>query len=100
MLNVPVGLLRLQLQKMLKKFYELMMEYRRLKVSEMAKTMSISNEQMNHILHEHLYVQKVSKRWMPQLLTIYQMSEHKHISMNWTCFKVIKKNFVPFSNSS
>ncbi|XP_014292170.1 protein GVQW3-like [Halyomorpha halys] len=55
--------------KVLKK----VMEYRRLKVREIAKAVEMSSEQVSHILTEELEMKTLSARWVPRLLTL----EHK-----------------------
>ncbi|XP_055916518.1 protein GVQW3-like [Eupeodes corollae] len=54
---------------MIEKIHQIVLEDRRLKVGEIAKTCKMSNERVQNILHQHLPMQKLCARWVPRLLT-------------------------------
>ncbi|KAL7632954.1 UNVERIFIED_CONTAM: hypothetical protein RMT77_016664 [Armadillidium vulgare] len=51
------------------KILDLLLADRRLKVREIAETVGISKDRVDHILHEVLGMRKLSARWVPRLLT-------------------------------
>ena len=59
----------------IKKVHRIVLNDRKVKVSEIAETLKISTERVRHILHECLDMKKLSARWVPRLLTIDQKQE-------------------------
>ncbi|XP_070855320.1 protein GVQW3-like [Drosophila suzukii] len=51
------------------KIHDLVLADRRLKIREIPKTVGMSKDRVNHILHEILGMRKLSPRWVPRLLT-------------------------------
>ena len=45
---------------------------KKLKVREIPKTVGISNERVYNILHKHLQMRKMCKRWVPRSVAIDQ----------------------------
>lgn len=58
--------------------HQMVLENRRIKVTEIAEAMSISKERVCHILIEHLGMRKLTARWVLRLLTLDQ----KRVQMN------------------
>ena len=52
-----------------KRIHDLVLVDRRLKVREITETVGISQDCVDHILHEILDMRKLSARWVPRLLT-------------------------------
>ena len=50
---------------------KLIMDYRRIKVLEIAKIMEISYGSVQTIIQDHLKITKVSARWVPRNLTAH-----------------------------
>jgi len=51
------------------KIHDLALIDRRLKIREIDKTVGMSKDRVDHILHEILGMRKLSARWVPRLLT-------------------------------
>jgi hypothetical protein len=47
----------------------MVLDYRRVKVREIAETVGISKERVGYILHKELDMKKLCTRWAPRLLT-------------------------------
>lgn len=58
--------------EMVSKVHDMVLEDRRLKLSEIADNTGISKERVHHILSEELNMKKLSARWVPRLLTLDQ----------------------------
>ncbi|XP_075151541.1 histone-lysine N-methyltransferase SETMAR-like [Haematobia irritans] len=65
---------------------------RRIKVREIANVMS--NDRVHLILHEELYMKKLSTRWVPHLLTVDQKRIRMNISQ--ACLDCFKRNKMDF----
>jgi len=57
--------------------HDMVLDDRRMKVREIAETISISKERVGYILHEELDMKKLCARWVPRLLTADQKT-HSH----------------------
>ena len=57
---------------MFEKIHKIVLEDRRLKMSEIAETTGMSTERFHNDLHQHLCMEKLCVRWVPRLLTIDQ----------------------------
>jgi len=66
----------------------------RMKVREIAETISISKERVGYILHEEVDVKKLCARWMPLLLTADQKRTCMKISEQ--CLERFNKNKTDF----
>jgi len=51
------------------KIHHLVLADHRLKIREIADTVGMSKDRVGHILHEILFMKKVSAQWVPRLLT-------------------------------
>lgn len=52
---------------------KIILEDRRVKQWEIARDVGFSKERVNEIIHEHLNMSKVSARWVPRMLTAFDM---------------------------
>lgn len=53
----------------IQKIHRMVLNDRKLKVSEIAEIMHMSKERVGNILHEHLHMKKLLARWVPRVLT-------------------------------
>ena len=60
------------------KVHQMVLDDRQIKVREIAAVMNMLTERVCHILNQHLGMRKLSARWVPRLLTVYQ----KHVRMD------------------
>lgn len=58
--------------EMVDKVHDMVMDDPKLKVREIAETVSISTERVVTILHEHCHMRKLCAKWVPRLLTEQQ----------------------------
>ena len=56
--------------EMVKKIHTMVLEYRRLKLRELADMVGISKSAVHRILTENLNMRKLCSRWVPRLLTM------------------------------
>lgn len=56
----------------------MVLNYRRIKVRNIAEAITMSKEQVGHILNHHLSMRRLSTRWMPCLL----MSDQTRVRIN------------------
>lgn len=81
--------------EMIDKIHKIVVEDRRLKVSEIAETTRMSTERVRNILHEHLNMEKLCARWVPRLLTVDQKFTRKTVSIeNLTLYKRNPNEFL------
>ncbi|XP_025829860.1 uncharacterized protein LOC112904322 [Agrilus planipennis] len=66
---------------MIEKIHQIVLGDRRLKVREIAETCKMSYERVQHILHQHLHMEKLCARWVPRLLTVDQKLIRKNTSI-------------------
>jgi transposase len=57
--------------------HDMLLDDRRMKVHEIAETVSISKERVGYILHEELGIKKLCARWLLHLLTADQKCTRK-----------------------
>ena len=81
-------------EEMVTKIHDIVLEDRREKVREIAKKVSISNECVFNILHEHLGMKKLSARWVPRLLTVDQ--KRNRVTISKKCLDKFKRNSNEF----
>ncbi|XP_014469757.1 PREDICTED: putative uncharacterized protein FLJ37770 [Dinoponera quadriceps] len=67
--------------EMIEKIHKIVMEDRRLKVSETVEATRMSTERVRNISHEHLSIRKLCARWVPRLLTFDQKFTRKTVSI-------------------
>ena len=60
----------------IKKVHRIVLDNRKINVSEIAGMVKISIELVRHILHKYLGMKKLSARWVPRSLTIDQKQHH------------------------
>ena len=65
-----------------------------MKVREIAETVGISKDCVDHILHEILGMRKLSARWVPRLFTPDNKRNHENISEQ--CLTLFKRNLKEF----
>lgn len=58
--------------EMITKIHDIVLNDRRVKVSEIVEIVGISDERVRNILHQHLDMKKLSARSLPRLLTVDQ----------------------------
>lgn len=63
-----------------RKVHQVVLDDRKIKVSEIAGIIKISTERVRHILHDHLNMKKLSARWVPRFLTAEQKLKRVHDS--------------------
>lgn len=80
--------------EIVQKVHEMVLQDRRLKVSDIATSMDISTERVHFILHKELDMKKLTARWVPRLLTV----EQKQVRMNLSreCLARFQKNKTDF----
>ena len=54
---------------------EEVLNYRRLKIREIAVRLGLTKSAVHHCIHDHLHMNKVSARWVPKLLSAVQREE-------------------------
>jgi histone-lysine N-methyltransferase SETMAR len=72
----------------------MILDDRRMKVHEIAETISISKERGGYILHEELDMKRLCARWVPRLLTADQKRTRMRISEQ--CLERFNKNKTDF----
>lgn len=79
----------------IKKVTDLVMNDRKMKLSEIANIIGISKERVGHIMHEHLHMRKLCARWVPRFLTIDQKAKRIRLStQNLDMIRRNKKEFL------
>ena len=53
----------------IKKVEQLILQDRRIRIRQIAEELNISKDRVGEIIHNHLYMNKVSARWVPKMLT-------------------------------
>ena len=76
------------------KIHDMILNDRRLKVSEVANAIGISDERAFHIITEELGMKKLSARWVPRLLTNDQKQFRTQISRE--CLARFQENTTDF----
>jgi hypothetical protein len=56
----------------IKKVHKIILNDRKVKLIQIAKTLKISKKRFEHIVHEYLDMQKLCAKWVPRMLTIDQ----------------------------
>ena len=79
------------LENILKKLHKLILADRRLKLSEMAEELKISEGTVFTILHEHLSMRKLCSKWEPCLLTVDQ--KQQHVDDSERCLQLLQKRY-------
>lgn len=64
----------------IEKVHDIVLDDRRVKVSEIAEAVGISEERVRNILHNQLGMRKLCARWVPHLLTTDQKQMRKRLS--------------------
>jgi histone-lysine N-methyltransferase SETMAR len=72
----------------------MVLDDRRMKVCEIAKTIGISKERVGYILHDELDMKKLCARWVPRLLTADQ--KHTGMKISEQCLERFNKNKTDF----
>jgi|SRR5687768_3191449 len=74
----------------IRKIHRIVLNDRKVKVSEIADTLHISTERVRNILHEYLDMKKLSARWVPRMLTIDQ--KQKRVDDSEYCLAYFQRN--------
>ncbi|KAF7282415.1 hypothetical protein GWI33_002728 [Rhynchophorus ferrugineus] len=74
----------------IKKIHKMILNDRKLKLSEIADTLKISTESVHHIIHEYLGMRKLCAKWVPRELTYDQ--KQRRVDDSEQCLKMIKRN--------
>ena len=61
----------------IKKVHKIIFYNRKVKLSEIAKTLKISKERVGHIVDEYLDMRKLCSKWLPSELTTDQKQQRK-----------------------
>lgn len=72
----------------------MVLEDRKLKLSEIAEALKISEGKMVTILHEHLSMRKLCSKWVPRLLTVEQ--KRQRIGDSESCLEMFRRNKSDF----
>ncbi|XP_076546269.1 uncharacterized protein LOC143305669 [Osmia lignaria lignaria] len=83
-------------EEIITKVHNIVLQDRRMKVSEIAKDMGISDERVHHILTKELGMKKLSARWVPRLLTDCENQKHIRMQISQDCLDRFKKNTTNF----
>ena len=73
---------------MINKIHDIVLNDRRVKLSEIVDIVPISKERVGNILHEHSDMRKLSARWVPRLLTIDQ--KRKRVATSMVCLDMFE----------
>ncbi|KAF7277039.1 hypothetical protein GWI33_009508 [Rhynchophorus ferrugineus] len=76
------------------KIHKMVLNYRKLRLNEMADTLNISTEPVHHIIHEYMDMRKLCAKWMPRELTFNQ--KQRRVDDSEQCLKMIKHNKPEF----
>ena len=76
----------------IKKVHRIVLNDRKIKLSVIADMVNISTECVRHILHEYLSMKKLSARWVPRSLTIYQKQQFVTIYGIWIHYYITQFN--------
>ena len=74
----------------IKTVHQIVFENRKLKLREIADTLTISYGSVYAILHEHLSMRKLLSKWVPRLLTVDQ--KRQHVVDSERCLELIHRN--------
>jgi len=81
--------------EIMEQVHDMVLDDRRMKVRETAKTICLSKQRVGYILHEELDMKKLCPRWVLHLLTADQKRTCMKISEQCLeCFNKNKTNFV------
>ena len=86
--------LRSQRPNKTEKICDLIIGYRRLKIREIAETVSISYEQTRNIIVNELGFSKISARWVPRLLSVEQ--KRNRLAISCDCLELFEADPQPF----
>lgn len=75
--------------KNIKKTHKIILNNRKVKLSEIAETLKISKERAGHIVHEYLGMRKLCAKWMPRELTIDQ--KQQRVDDSEQCLKLFNR---------
>lgn len=78
----------------IKKIHKIIMNDRKLKLSEIADTLKISKERVHHIIHEYLDMRKLCAKWVPRELTIDQ--KQQRVDDSEECLAMLNRNKSEF----
>ncbi|KAF7272963.1 hypothetical protein GWI33_014291 [Rhynchophorus ferrugineus] len=73
----------------IKKIHKIILNGRKLKLSEIADTLKISIERVHHIIQEYLGMRKLCAKWVLRELTFDQ--KQRRVDDSEQCLKIIKK---------
>jgi len=80
----------------IKKVHKLVLKDRKMKLREIADTLTISEGSVFTILHENLRMRKLFSKWVPRLLTPDQ--KQQRIDDSERCLELFKRNKIDFLN--
>lgn len=79
----------------IKKISEIVLNDRKVKLSDLANTIGISKERVGHIIHECLHMKKLCARWVPRFLTIDQKDQRlRHSKANLAMMQRNRTEFL------
>lgn len=65
---------------MIQEIHKMVLEDRRLNVTEIAETVKMSTERVRNILYNYLGMEKLCAKWVPRLVTLDQKLRRKIVS--------------------
>jgi histone-lysine N-methyltransferase SETMAR len=78
----------------IKKVHKIILNDRKVKLSEIAETLKISKERVGHIVHEYLGMRKLCAKWVPRELTVDQ--KQQRVDDSEQCLELINRNKTEF----
>lgn len=81
-------------EEMIEKIHDIVLNDRKVKLSEIVDIVNISKERVGNILHEHLLMKKLAARWVPRSLTIDQ--KRNRVTTSKHCLEMFKRNSNEF----
>lgn len=78
----------------IKKIHKIILNDRKMKLSEIADIVKISKERVHHIIREYLGMRKLCAKWVPRELTIDQ--KQQRVDDSEQCLEMFKRNKAEF----
>lgn len=78
----------------IRKIHKIILNNRKVKLSEIADTLKISTERVHHIVHEYLGMRKLCAKWVPRELTFDQ--KQQRVDDSEQCLELFNRNKSEF----
>lgn len=79
----------------IRQIHKIILNNRKVKLSEIADTLKISTERVHHIVHEYLGMRKLCAKWVPRELTFDQ--KQQRVDDSEQCLELFNRNKSEFS---